>query len=65
MCDAELKFVDVDTGETTTLEDTDVTVTETGITFSTQQLTENRHYNVTVTVSNVRGLAQATFPLSE
>ncbi len=50
-------FVDVDTGETITLGDTALTITETNITFPTQQLRENRHYNVTVTASNYRGQA--------
>ncbi len=52
MCSAELTFVDVDTGETITLGSTDLTIAETNITFTTQQLRENHHYNVSVMASN-------------
>ena len=57
MCHAELAFVDVDTGETITLGDTDLTIAETNITFTTQQLRENCLYNVTITASNAVGSA--------
>ena len=54
MCSAELIIVDVDTGETFTL---DMTIAETNITFNTQQLRENRRYNVTIISSNAAGSA--------
>ncbi len=56
-CSGEIVFVDVDTGETITLDNTDLTITETNITFTNQHLKQNRHYNVTVTASNSRGQA--------
>jgi hypothetical protein len=52
VCSGELTFIDVDTGETITLGDSDLMITENNITFTTQQLRENRHYNVTVTAFN-------------
>ena len=53
MCHGELIFMNKET--ITTLGNTDLTITDTNITFTTQQLRENRHYNVTVTASNIRG----------
>ena len=38
MCRSELVFLDVDTGETITLGDNDLSITETNITFTAQQL---------------------------
>ena len=56
VCSAELTFMDVDTGETIALGDSDLTIqTEINITFTTQQLGENHRYNVTVTASNAAG----------
>ncbi len=60
VCRAELTFVDVDTGETTILEGTDLMITETSI-FTTRQLRENRRYNVSVTASNSRGEATSYY----
>ena len=58
MCRAELTFVDVDTGETITLGDTEnLAVTESNITFDSQQLTSNRRYRVVVSASNIGGQA--------
>ena len=57
MCSGELTFVDIDTGEIITLGDTDLTIAETNITFTTQQLRENHRYNVTVIASNIAGSA--------
>ena len=65
MCHAEFTFVDVDTGETTTLGDNDLIITETNITFTTQQLRENRRYNVTVTASNIVGSATSQVGISK
>ena len=55
VCSGELAFFDIDTGETITLGDTELTITETNITFTTQQVRENRRYNVTVMASNAAG----------
>ncbi len=57
VCNGEVSFMDVNTGKTITLNDTDLTIAETNITFTTQQLGENRRYNVTVTASNSCGQA--------
>ena len=48
-------MMDVDTGEIITLEETDLTIEGTSITFTARQLRENRRYNVTVTASNIAG----------
>ena len=55
MCRAELTSLDVDTGETIIIRDLDLIIEETNITFTSQQLTENRRYNVTITASNIVG----------
>ena len=58
MCSGNLTFVDVATGDINgTLGGTDLTIEETNITFTTQQLTENCRYNVIVTASNGHGRA--------
>ncbi len=57
VCHAKLTFVDVDTEETITLGDADLTISETSIIFTTEQLRENRHYTVSVTASNIAGSA--------
>ena len=50
--------MDVDTGETIVLEDTDLSAVVNNITFSaTQQLQENHRYTVTVSASNIAGSA--------
>ncbi len=65
MCRAQLTFMDVDTGETITLEETDLTIAETNITFTTQQLRGNRCYTVTVTASNAAGSATSETMISK
>ncbi len=57
MCHAELIFVDVVTGETITLGGTELTIAETTITFTAQQLRESRRYSIIVTASNFHGQA--------
>ena len=53
MCDAEVTFLDVDTRNTTTIRSGSLTIAESSITLTAQQLKENRHYNVTITASNI------------
>ena len=53
VCHVELTSFDADTGEIVNVDLVDVSVTN--ITVSTNQLRENRHYNVTVTNSNLVG----------
>lgn len=57
VCHVELTSLDIDTGEDITIGDSNLAVVaETNITFTTtQQLRQNRHYNVTVTASNIVG----------
>ena len=55
VCSADLTFVDLDSKEIITLGGSDLIIAETNITFSTQQLRENRHYNITVTAANIAG----------
>ena len=57
MCSGELIFVDVETGETIALGISDLTFVAANISFTTQQLRENRHYIVAVEASNVAGTA--------
>ncbi len=52
MCHTELIFVDVYTGEIITLGNSLLTIVENNITFTTEQLRENRHYNATIIASN-------------
>ena len=65
VCSAELTFVDVDTRETITLGNTDLTVAETNITFTAEQLRMNRHYNITVIAFNVAGTATSRNNISK
>ena len=55
MCNAILTFEDLDTGEIITLGDGELTIRENTITFTTEQLTDNRHCNVSVNAFNVAG----------
>ena len=55
VCGSQLIFVDVDTEETITLGGSALTVNGANITFVTQLLRRNRHYNVTVIASNAAG----------
>ena len=56
MCNSELTLVDLDTGEIITLE---------GTTFTTENVTVNRHYNVTVNASNSAGSTTSYVTISE
>ena len=47
------------------LENTDLTIERNNITFSTEKLNVNRHYNVTIEASNSAGLARSKFTLSK
>ena len=63
VCNAQLMFLDIDVGEIITLGDTDLTIAAVNITFTSQQLRENRCYNITVTASNIAGLATSQIML--
>ncbi len=65
MCSAELTFANVDTGEIIILEDTELTITVTNITFTNLQLRTNHRYDVTVTASNVAGSATSQTMISK
>lgn len=64
MCSGELTFKDLDTGESLTLRDVALSITENNITF-TGQLRLNRHYNATVRAANVNGAAMSCISISE
>ena len=65
MCHAKLTF-EADTGqEIIVLGDSDLIITKTNITFTIQRLRENRHYNVTVTASNIAGSATSQAGISK
>ena len=55
--------MDVDTGETVTLEVT-MTTQETNITFTISLLRKNRHYSLAFTASNGRGQATSETMIS-
>ena len=62
MCYIELTSEDQDTGESRGI-DAAISGTNT-ITFSTTQLRENRHYNVSVTANNSAGYSESYITLS-
>ena len=53
MCRGELTFVDVDAEETITLGESDLILSVNNITFTLQQVRENRHYSITVTTAGL------------
>ena len=55
MCNATLVCEDLDTGESITLGDGELTIGENAITFTSEQLTDNRNYSVTVNATNAAG----------
>ena len=55
MCNAGLTFEEIDTGESITLGDGELTIAGNNITFTTEQLTDNRNYSVGVNASSVAG----------
>ncbi len=55
MCTAVLTFVDFDAGDIITLQDADLTLVGNNVTFTTDLLTTNRHYNITANASNSAG----------
>ena len=52
-------------GTDVTLENVDFTIERNNITFSTEKLDVNRHYNVTIEASNSAGLARSMFTISK
>ena len=56
--------MDGNSGESIILGGTDLSITETNITFTTQKLKENRHYYITVTASNIAGSATSESSIS-
>ena len=65
MCSARLTFVDLDTGESITLGDGELITAENRITFTIEQLTDNRHYRVAINASNVAGSITSYATLSK
>ena len=63
MCSVRLTFVDLDTGESRTWDD--LTIQDNAIKFTTEQLADNRHYNVTVNASNAAGSATTYVTISK
>ena len=57
MCQVELMFLDMDTGNNLTLSEEDLAITVTNISFNSQLLTSNRQYSLRVSASNVAGQA--------
>ncbi len=65
MCTVDLMFVDLDTGESITLGDTDLTVEGNNVTFTTELLTTNRRFNVTANATNIAGSSVSHTTMSE
>ena len=65
MCRGELAFVDIDAGETITLGESDLILSVNNISFTIQQVRENRHYSVTVIASNAAGYAVSQIGISK
>ena len=66
MCSGELVFVDLDTGEIITLGYGELTIAGNNITFiTTEQLRDNRRYNVTVRASNSAGSTTSYVTISK
>ena len=57
--------MDLDTEEIITLRDGDLTVADNNITFTTEQLKTNRHYNVTVRAFNSAGSTTSYVTISK
>lgn len=53
MCHADLRLVDVDTGVSLTLEDNRLTISGNSIAFSSQLLTTNKRYMMTIFESEI------------
>ena len=53
MCHSEIIFLDHE--GTTTKKDKDLVIAKTNITFTTDHLIQNRHYNVTINATNSYG----------
>lgn len=66
MCSGELTFMDLDTGESVKLGNTDLTIAgNNSITFTTERLTPNHRYNVTIRAANIAGSATSNITISE
>ena len=65
MCSSELTFMDLDTGEIITLREGELTIADNNITFTFEQLSVNRHYNVTIRASNSAGSTTSYATISE
>lgn len=48
ICSAELRLVDINTGMNFTIENSRLAIIGNSITFSSQLLTSNRHYTITI-----------------
>ena len=74
MCTSELEFVDLDTEafillfgdmEWSNTTDANLTIEWSKITFTTEHLSANHLYNVTITATNVAGSATSYITISE
>ena len=57
--------MDLDTGEIITLREGELTIADNNITFTFEQLSVNRHYNVTIRASNKAGSTTSYVAMSE
>ena len=55
MCDVEVLIVDLDVGDMITLREADLRVERRVISFSSELLTQNRHFNISITAFNTAG----------
>lgn len=65
MCSSELLFLDHYTGDNIKLEGSNLDIVERNITFTTEQLKANRHYNITIKALNSYGSATSHTAISE
>ena len=65
MCDAHLVFIDLHEKEIITIESSNLTITDSSVVFTTEQLRKNRLYDVTIHAINVNGSATSDTRMSK
>ena len=65
VCSAEIRLLDLDTGERIEIANSSVELVDHYITFTSQQLVDGRRYNTTVLASNIGGSSVSHTLISE
>ena len=55
MCSVEITFIDINTDESITLLNSDLTIMLTNVSFTSEKLRLNRKYRIMVKTSNING----------